>query len=351
MAERRSRITPQSIFWSMTARGLAISLVSIALLAAAVRPMLDRANASSEARAHLDRARLGAGGDGVLDTTVLGLERTGALLASWQAVGGCGAGSATGIGGIKWIGRNVSGGLVHVQSQGNYTRLNKGFSFALQNQITGDLGAKWNVGVVVPYLYKYVSNFANQGYDLSNQGLGDVNLLITRRLGAINDTALTLSLGAPTGTHDANCMELNKLLINCLPQDRQLGSGSISGALLLEHTVDNLWGPLVYGGTVAYPGRENSLHDYRAPSATLYGYGGYLVGPLVPAFGLSVTAFTGHDRDFGNATERKAVMAAASTSLEWSNAWVALLAGVSVPFSTKGLEPWTAGLGVAFAPF
>ena len=44
-------------------------------------------------------------------------------------------------------------------------------------------------------------------------------------------------------------------------------------------------------------------------------------------------------------------MAAANGSLEWANDWVALLAGVQLPVSAKGLEPWTAGLGVAFAPF
>src|SRR5262245_26924323 len=43
------------------------------------------------------------------------IERDG--LAVWESIAGCGAGSSTGIGGIKWIGRNVSGGLVNVQCQ------------------------------------------------------------------------------------------------------------------------------------------------------------------------------------------------------------------------------------------
>src|SRR2546430_1184312 len=39
------------------------------------------------------------------------------LLASWQSVGGCGAGAASGGGvGVKWIGHSVSGGLFNVQS-------------------------------------------------------------------------------------------------------------------------------------------------------------------------------------------------------------------------------------------
>jgi hypothetical protein len=42
---------------------------------------------------------------------------------------------------------------------------------------------------------------------------------------------------------------------------------------------------------------------------------------------------------------------AANASLEWSNDWFAVLAGVSQPFWTGGRQPWTAGLGFALAPF
>jgi hypothetical protein len=336
---------PRRFSWSVRTPAL---VLAASLVATAAVPLVKQACARRELERRLASARP-ATLDALFATATMPADE---LLASWQAVGGCGAGSATGIGGIKWIGRNVSGGLVHVQSQGNYTRLSGGYSFALQNQLTADLGPKWNVGVVVPFLYKWIDNYAATGYALSNGGLGDVNLLLSRRLGAINDTTLTLSLGAPTGTHEANCqLSANQVPINCLPQDRQLGTGTFSGALLLEHTVDNLWGPLVYGGTVGYPGVENSIHNYRAPSASLYGYAGYLMGPLVPAFGLSVTQFLGHDRDNGFDTERGMTMLAANGSLEWANAWVAVLIGVSVPFSQQGMEPWTAGLGLAFAPF
>lgn len=324
-------------------RGPSLLLAAV-LATVAAYPVLERMVA---------RRRAATGIGGTMEPVLSISARTAEpLLASWQTVGGCGAGSATGIGGIKWIGRNVSGGLIHLQTQGNYTRLNGGYSFALQNQLTADLGPKWNLGAVVPFLYKQIDNYASTGYALTNGGLGDVNLMVTRRLGAINDTTLTLSLGVPTGTHDANCqLSANKVLINCLPQDRQLGAGTVSGAVLLEHTVDNLWGPLVYGGTVGYPGAENSIHNYRSPSASLYGYAGYLMGPLTPAFGLTVTQFLKHDRDNGFDTERGMTMAAANASLEWANSWVAVLAGLSLPFSRQGREPWTAGVGLAFAPF
>jgi hypothetical protein len=324
-------------------------LLALTLVVGAAVPALEHAREWG-----VLRARISSVGAPTLDPLFWAAIPTGptTLLASWQTVGGCGAGSATGIGGIKWIGHNVTGGVVHVQSQGNYTRLEGGYSFALQNQLTADLSEKWNLGVVVPFLYKWIDNYADTGYALSNGGLGDINFLVTRRLGAVNDTTFTLSLGVPTGTHEANCqLSANKVLFNCLPQDRQLGTGTVSGAVLLEHTVDNLWGPLVYGGTVAYPGGENTIHNYRAPSASLYGYAGYLVGPLTPALGVSVTQFLHRDRDNGFDTERGMTMLATSASLEWANSWMAVLAGVSVPFSGQGLEPWTAGLGIAFAPF
>jgi hypothetical protein len=277
--------------------------------------------------------------------------RLGGMLASWQTVGGCGAGSATGIGGIKWIGRGVRGGLISVQSQGNYTRFGDGYSFALQNQLTTDVGETWSVGVVVPVLYKYQVDplglaAVGMGFDLSNSGIGDINALVTRRFGPINATAVTASVGFPTGTHKAQYLE------NHLPQDRQLGAGKVSGALMIDHTLDNLWGPVVLGGVLAYPGGENDLQNYRSPSASLYAYAGYLLGPLVPAAGLSGTGFIARDRDRAQENlDRPPYLMAGNVSLEWSSDWVALLAGFSLPFSHQGLQPWTAGLGLAFAPF
>jgi hypothetical protein len=334
------------------ARGLVTGTVVATLLAIASMPAFDRHAASTSAAARLERNAAIAGTLDHAGELPPRLGTTSALLESWRSVGGCGAGSATGIGGIKWIGRNVTGGLFHVQTQGNYTNLGNGYSFALQSLITTDLGQKWNVGVMVPYLYKYLTNYADLGYDLSNSGLGDVNLLATRRLGAINDTTLTLSIGAPTGTHGAHCQRQdNGTILFCLPQDRQLGSGSFSGAALLEHTVDNISGPLIFGGSFTFPGTANSELNFRAPSLTAYAYRGYLIGPFVPALGLSATVFTADDRDVGYATDRRWVMGAANASLEWATPWVAVLAGVSYPFSPKGREPWTAGLGVAVAPF
>jgi hypothetical protein len=279
--------------------------------------------------------------------------RLGALLASWETIGGCGAGSSVGTGGIKWIGRNVSGGLLGVQVQANFTpahdyqsHSSTGFGYVVLNQVGTDVGQKWRVGVIIPYVYKFMKNPVALGFDVSNRGLGDINALVTRRLGAINDTAVTLSIGFPTGTYDAGLSPGSPFT-----QDRQLGAGTFSGTALVDHTIDNTWGPSVLGGVLSYPGGENAIKNYRSPYATVYAFAGYLLGPFVPAAGLSATRYWDHDRDATVPSGRPMTLAAVNTSIEWSNSYVALLAGFSQPFSQNGLEPWTAGLGVSVAPF
>jgi hypothetical protein len=279
--------------------------------------------------------------------------RLGPLLASWETIGGCGAGSSVGTGGIKWIGRNVSGGLFGAQIQANFTpaydygsHVNTGFGYVVLNQVSTDVGEKWRVGVIIPYVYKFMKNPVALGFDVSNRGLGDINALVTRRLGAINDTAVTLSIGFPTGTYDAGLSPGSPFT-----QNEQLGAGTFSGTALVDHTIDNTWGPSVLGGLLSYPGGENAIKNYRSPYATVYAFAGYLLGPFVPAAGLSATRYWDHDRDATVPSGRPMTLGAVNTSIEWSNSYVALLAGFSQPFSQNGFEPWTAGLGVSVAPF
>jgi hypothetical protein len=341
---------------------LGVSL-GVALSVATLWPSLDRAIAARAVRRRIyDIERTAAGrGAGAIRRPELLFDRTisfrvarlGPLLASWETVGGCGAGSSVGIGGIKWIGRNVSGGLFGVQVQANYTagynsqrHLDTGYGYTVLNQFSTDLGEKWRVGVIVPYVYKYVRNPVGLGFDAVNRGLGDINALISRRFGAINDTTVTLSIGFPTGKYDAGLDGSNPFT-----QDKQLGVGKVSGAALVDHIIDNIWGPAVLGGVMSYPGGENAIQNYRSPNATVYAFAGYLLGPFVPAAGLSATRYWDHDRDRGVPSSRPLTLGAVNTSIEWSNAYVALLAGFSQPFNQDGREPWTAGLGLSFAPF
>jgi hypothetical protein len=343
--------------------------LAVALSAAALYPTVDRLVASRGAARRVDAFSAAPASEistRLSSTTNLGpsirarLDRLGPLLASWETVGGCGAGASTGTGGIKWIGRNVSGGLFHVELQSAYLHTDYGYNLIETALVTRDLTPVWNLGLSVPYLYKYLPD--PRGYHLANKGPGDVGVLLTRRLGTINDWSTTLFVGAPTGAHDATYPGTTSLL----PQDRQLGLGPhattvVTASLIVDHTMDQTWGVAVVGGTVGWRGGENELGNYRAPSASLYGYAGYFLGPLVPAFGVTVTGAAGHDRNESTEQATPVFLAAANASLEWSTDWLAVILGGSVPYgytnSVQGslpawaLAPWTLALGVAFAPF
>src|SRR5262245_41194992 len=70
---------------------------------------------------HAPREVAGCAGDSAF--ALAAADSPGAL-ASWQNIGGCGAGASTGVGGgIKWIGRGVTGGAFDSQCTASYTRL------------------------------------------------------------------------------------------------------------------------------------------------------------------------------------------------------------------------------------
>ncbi|KYF87146.1 hypothetical protein BE17_52640 [Sorangium cellulosum] len=309
-------------------------------------------------------ATLGERGDALAElgpALSLRVSRLEGLLSSWETIGGCGAGSSTGAGGgIKWIGRSVTGGLFELQTLGTYTHLDDGYNLSLSPQVSRNLNEKWNVGLVVPLLYKYYRDYYGLPVDVSNSGVGDVAGFVTRRFGEINSTSLTLLVGVPTGVHDAQYKN------DYLTQEKQLGLGKVSGSMTLDHTIDKTWGLIVLGGSFSYRGGENELGNYRAPAAALYGYSGYFWGPLVPSLGLSVSHFFGADRDRGLDQEVQLWAVTGTLAVEWSNAWLAILGGVSLPFGWDkrgvvdgaesssegaGLQPWTAGIGFTVSPF
>lgn len=288
--------------------------------------------------------------------------RLAGLLASWETIGGCGAGTSTGGGGgIKWIGRNTSGGLFQLISMAGYTHQKDGYILSLNTQISRDLSEKWNFGFAVPLLYKYYRDpFPLLPVDISNSGVGDISALLTRRFGEINDTSLTLQVGFPTGTHDARYRTI------ALSQEKQLGLGKVTGTLILDHTLDQVWGLIVLGGTVGYRGGQNELYNYRAPVANIYAYAGYFMGPWVPSLGLTLQRFFGVDRDANQEQQEQLSSVIASAALEWSTDWLAIIGGVSLPYGwdiggkaepgtlnplTPGLQPWTAAVGISVSPF
>ncbi len=299
-----------------------------------------------------------------LDTPVsIRIARLGPLLSSWETVGGCGAGGTGGQGvGVKWIGHDTTGGLFKAQLMGSVLAFPGGYNVVSTAYVSRDLdqGQKWNVGVIVPYLYKYYYDYLQTGTDISNAGLGDMLLTLTRRLGPINATAVTASLGLPTGEHKA------QYLNDYLSQDKQLGFGRFNGSLMVDQTLDQTWGLIVVGGFAGYRGGTNDLGSYRAPVGSLYSYVGYFLGPLVPTLGVQLIGFTGHDQDRGIEQALPIDIFAANASIEWSNDDVAILLGASFPFgldtitvepgagtnsSFFQLQPWVVALGLSVSPF
>jgi hypothetical protein len=286
----------------------------------------------------------------------------GALLASWRTVAGCGAGASSNSGGgVKWIGRNVRGGLLRVECQGNYIDTPFGPSYVGTALVSADLGERWNLGVSVPYVYKLMRDPYGLGFDVHNRGLGDINALITRRFGAIEQLSATLSLGAPSGAHNSTLVRDKSVV---LQQDRQLGLGKPTASLMIDHTIDRDWGPTVVGGLAGWRGGTNDLRSYRAPMASLYAFSSYLLGPFAPAVGLQTTGFSGRDRDRGTDQTSPLFSVAANVSLEWSTDWLAILMGASFPYQYDGITedpngrprnpwgfgPWVVALGFAFSP-
>jgi hypothetical protein len=337
------------------------------LLAVAAYPLVERQRAAQRhaqsvqlievALSEGHMARLA--GDPALSLRV---RRLSGLLSSWETIGGCGAGSSTGAGGaVRWIGRSTHGGLFDQQLMASYLRLDDGYNLGLSAQFSRDLSEKWNVGLSVPLLYKYYRDYYGLPLDISNSGFGDVSALVTRRFGEINDTALTLALGIPTGVHDG------KYRNDYLTQEKQLGAGKLTGSLALEHTLDQDWGVAVLGASASYRGGENDLGNYRAPVANAYGYCGYFLGPWVPSLGVTVQRFLGVDRDRGLDQQVQLMSVTATLAMEWSTDWIAILAGASLPYGWEGsaapdgaaqndllaagFQAWTVSVGMSVSPF
>jgi hypothetical protein len=344
-------------------------VLALGLAAAALWPAVQARRAARDAGARVRALAAGRGAATILDPALsLRVQRLGPWLASWETVGGCGAGGATVGSGVKWIGHNTTGGLFQTIMQGSFVYLpsdpvthapSPGYNYILSTQLTTDLTDKWNAGVSIPLIYKYYNDPYQSGSDVSNGGLGDISALLTRRLGRINATSVTALVGFPTGTYAATYKT------DPLTPDKQLGFGRVTGTLIVDHTLDQNWGLIVLGAAGGYRGGMNSSHNYRAPVGSLYGYAGYFLGPLVPALGVTLTGFTKQDTRgaFSETLHAPVASAALNASIEWSTDWIAILVGASVPYGVRGdnwsksaapdytWQPWTVSVGVSVSPF
>ena len=280
------------------------------------------------------------------------LRAGGPWLASWQNIGGCGAagGSASAPGGgIKWIGRNVTGGWVDAQAITTHTFAQGNRFTTVATRLAVRPAPRLDLALNVPILYK-VGDVSVLGAARTARiaGFGDLSLEASYRLGAIRNHQLMLVASAPTGSADAVRQGV------VLPQPLQLGSGVPGLVLQYEYTRDFDWGLLAAGGGASYAGWENAIGDARAPSATAYAHAGYLLGRWVPSAGVTLFGKPTHDRERG-ADRPHALdplfMLAASAGLEWSSDWLALLPALTVAASPGGFESLSLGLGVSSSLF
>ncbi len=310
-------------------------------------------------------ARCGAGEDAML------LEYGFRQSPIWGDIGGCGAGGGVASGGsIKWIGRGVTGGLMDVQLTGTqifYTDLDPETADATQTAFATRLGTtlyyKWDLALTVPFQYNYEPNVwvtsLSEDRRASLAGFGDLSFDVTRKLGITNSSALTLTVTAPTGAHDAIRQG------EVMPLRSQLGPGVPTATLAFEHTFDKTWGLILVGGSVSSGswGQEIDIEtsrpsypaggDMRGASVTGWSHFGFIAGPFMPSVGLTVIGKMQKDVERGEVMDQPWVLVPLSASLEWSSDYLAVLATAQAPLNvqSKVFDSWMVGLGVKASLF
>jgi hypothetical protein len=338
----------------------AASALVLALAAVALYPVADRVLARRRALLQLHDLEQVVASKAAAPTSPEPLQAPASLLslreeiplASWGSIGGCGAGGGSSSGpggGIKWVGRNVTGGLLDVQCLPSET-LSHGNSFStLLTRVGVSPTQRWGLALYAPVLYK-VGDVTVLGQTKTARiaGFGDFNLEVSRKLGRTGAHLLSLIASTPVGAHDAVRQGI------VLPQYLQLGSGVLGATAQYQYTRDRDWGLMLMGGTINYGGWENSISDWRAPSATASTHVGYILGPLVPSAGLTLFGKPVHDRERGaDRPESKdpLFMMVPALGLEWSSDWVAFFLAGTLGLSVHGLESTTVGLGVSSSLF
>jgi len=339
--------------------------VLVLLVLAALVPLYDRSVARRQARQAVSSVRDlldHAGQDGRRATKVtcpelegaslLRLQRRWPALASWENVGGCGAGggsSSGAAGGAKWIGRGVSGGVLDLQCLATMAYSHDNYFLTFNTRLGTSVLEKWVFGVSVPILYKIGDvDVLGQQKTASIAGFGDLSLEISHKLGLTNASLLTFSVSVPTGSSDAVRQGV------VLPQHLQMGSGVPGASVELGHTIDRDWGLVVTGGSLSFGGWENSIGDFRSPGVTAFAHAGYILGPLVPSAGLTLFGKFIHDEERGADKpdeDDPLLLIIPNLALEWSADWLALLLYSSASFSYNGFEGISVTLGVSTSLF
>lgn len=356
-------------------RTLLLSATIVALAAVALFPLGHRALERRRQATRLDRLERNLTRVPRIATVDLAtrIDRLEPVLASWQDVGGCGVGGgpSAGGGGVKWIGRSVTGGLVGLECITSSAFTEDGTAITMNLRPSTELANKWILGANVPFNLKlHDVDVYGDPKTAFLPGWGDISFDVTYKLGLTNSSRITASLTTPTGSYDA----VREGVV--LPQQAQLGSGQFAAAITFEHTFDKIWGMILVGGNVASPlaGRTgpstdftlnpdaaetgaNSIGDYRASSASAYAYVGYLWGPFVPHAGFTFTGKYEQDRERWELLETQSLLTGTfHLGVEWASDYVALLLAGNMTVSIdrladNGVEAWTLALGATTSVF
>jgi hypothetical protein len=336
-------------------RSLVFIAVGAACALVASLPLLDDWRARRHIEAILEGRDLGLE-EVREEVNLLATRHSPPLLSTWGNVGGCGVGGGAASGAaVKWVGRGVTGGIVDLQFMTtDVFYLDGAQQLTVLGRAGTKLGHKWLLGVNAPFRYNIEK--IDRGVQAVPQyrtghlaGLGDMGLDIGRKLGISNASLLSLAVSFPTGSYDSARAGGE------VPFRSELGSGVMGASLMFEHTVDRTWGLWIVGGSGNYGGWENQAGDRRASSLTAFSHVGFLLGPLVPSVGLSVTGKLIKDRaqEYGgeDIPGQPMVLFPVNLSLEWSSDYLAVLASSSLQLSTNGLDGVLVGLGVQTSLF
>jgi hypothetical protein len=341
------KTTPRIALAALLAGLAALALWPVADRALARRQMQQRLRALDAMLARNPAPVRCADGGGTLPPL-----RADPPLASWGRIGGCGAGGGSSSGpggGIIWVGRNVTGGLLDAQCLSSQTwAKGNGFSTVLA-RFGASPAPRWGTAVYVPVLYK-VGDVSVLGQTKTARiaGFGDVSVEASRKFGISGTHRLALIGNVPTGADDAVRQGI------VLPQHLQLGSGVLGATGQYQYTRDRDWGLMLLGGTLSYGGWQNDLGDRRAPSATASANLGYILGPMIPSAGLTLFGKPMHDRERGadKTSDRDPLfMVIPSVGFEWASDYLALYFAGTLGLSQNGVESTTIGVGVSSSLF
>jgi hypothetical protein len=165
-------------------------------------------------------------------------------LTPWQCVGGCGTstgGAGTSGATLRWIGHGVPGSLLCVEARGSEAYISDSRDsvravMSLSPSLYLHL-RRSEMQLCLPLQYRYapMENGMNRT-GVSVQGMGDLTVDASVKLGTRGQIVPHLGLSFPTGNFDA----YNRFQV--LPPDMQLGSGLFGGRVSLDYTIDRDWG-------------------------------------------------------------------------------------------------------------